>query len=300
MREKMTIWILSKGEGGTKRFHLPRSLVLAAPYVLGAFAMALSYGIYDYLHIQTEAEELARLRLKTQEQKAQMQALLAKVDHLSVKMEELAQFDKKIRIVANLQKGSEREQLLGVGGPVDRDRQFRERMLADDRSLLEHASEDVDRLAAEASVRHDSFRELLDYLKEQRSILASTPSLWPVKGWVTSEFGHRPSPFGGGREFHRGIDVATRHRARILAPADGMIAEVSYGADIGNSIRIDHGRGVVTQYGHLAQSAVKEGTMVRRGALIGYAGNTGRSTGTHLHYAVYHNGVAVNPRRFLP
>ena len=118
-------------------------------------------------------------------------------------------------------------------------------------------------------------------------------------GWVTSEFGWRTSPFGNEREFHKGIDIATGYGRAIQAPADGVVAEVSYQQDVGQMIRIDHGHGVSTFYGHLSKAIVRPGATVRRGDRIGYVGNSGRSTGSHLHYAVLLKGVPVNPRKYL-
>ncbi|MEK6655481.1 MAG: M23 family metallopeptidase, partial [Thermodesulfobacteriota bacterium] len=125
------------------------------------------------------------------------------------------------------------------------------------------------------------------------------PSLWPVKGWVTSEFGRRISPFGGERELHRGIDIATKFGQAIQAPAAGVVAEVTYQNDVGRTILIDHGHGLSTSYAHLSKAVVRPGAPVRKADRIGYVGNTGRSTGSHLHYSVMLNGVAVNPRKYL-
>lgn len=151
----------------------------------------------------------------------------------------------------------------------------------------------------DADYREQSFNELLSFLREQKSILAATPSLWPVRGWVTSEFGMRESPFSAGVEFHNGIDIATRYGKEIIAPADGLVVEASNRAADGNYIKIDHGHGYATLYCHLSKFAVKEGMRVKRGDVIAYVGDTGRSTGSHLHYTVLVNSVSVNPRRYL-
>ena len=143
------------------------------------------------------------------------------------------------------------------------------------------------------------FNELLKYLKEQRSIIAATPSIWPVQGWVTSEFGYRTSPLGSGKEFHRGIDIAASVGVQITATADGIVTEVFHDREMGHTIKIDHGHGMSTWYGHLLKNVLSQGKVIKKGQLIGYVGNTGRSTGSHLHYTVLLNGVPVNPRRYL-
>lgn len=115
----------------------------------------------------------------------------------------------------------------------------------------------------------------------------------------SSKFGRRISPFGGEREFHKGLDIATEYGRAVQAPADGVVAEVTYDNDVGRMILIDHGHGLSTSYAHLSQAAVRPGAPVRKGDRIGYVGNTGRSTGSHLHYSVMLNGVAINPRKYL-
>ncbi len=143
--------------------------------------------------------------------------------------------------------------------------------------------------------REKSFNELLIFLREQKSILAATPSIWPVKGWVTSEFGVRESPFRSGVEFHKGLDISTRFGKEVVAPADGLVIVSGYDQQEGNYIKIDHGRGLATGFAHLSRMAVRQGMRVKKGDIIGYVGDTGRSTGPHLHYAVFVNNVPVNP-----
>jgi murein DD-endopeptidase MepM/ murein hydrolase activator NlpD len=129
--------------------------------------------------------------------------------------------------------------------------------------------------------------------------LASTPSLWPVQGWVTSEFGPRKAPFSSGTEFHKGLDISTQYGKAIIAPADGMVAGTGYETQDGNYIKIAHGHGFESAFLHLSRIAVKQGMRVKRGEIIGYVGDTGRSTGAHLHYSILVNGIQVNPRRYL-
>jgi len=168
-----------------------------------------------------------------------------------------------------------------------------------ERVIIGRVQGSIDQLLMEADRQQQSFKELLEFLKRQKSMLATTPSIWPVRGWVTSEFGYRISPFTGRREFHRGIDIATRIRTEIVAPAAGIIVTAKKDAGMGNEIRIDHGNGIITVYGHLLKFTVKRKQRVKRGDLIGYVGNSGRSTGPHLHYGVMVKGIYVNPRRHL-
>ena len=152
------------------------------------------------------------------------------------------------------------------------------------------------------SVRLEEVRQqdLLRALRENRDALASMPSIWPVVGFVSSSFGGRSSPFGGGSgQFHKGLDISNRMGTPILAPAQGAVTMAARDGAYGNSVEINHGGGIVTKYGHMQRWVVQPGQWVKRGEIIGYIGMTGRTTGPHLHYEVRLNGVPVNPMRYI-
>ena len=141
--------------------------------------------------------------------------------------------------------------------------------------------------------------ELQAYFQDQKSLLVSTPSIWPARGWVTSDFGQRLDPYTADRVMHEGIDIAAPHGKEVMAPSDGTVVFAGLEGGYGNVVVIDHGYGIKTRYGHLAKILVKAGEVVKRGHVVGAVGNTGRSTGPHLHYEVRVNGVPQNPRKFI-
>jgi len=294
-----TLMIIPRRKSAVTKISVPYTLVRGL-FVGSLIAVLLAlYVVYDYASIKRDRAELTRLRKQTTEQAKQIDELAARVDEFSDRMEEFKQLDKKIRILAANQTGREKKIPLGIGGSNDDRIKLHELMDQDKEKLVSALRLNMSKLNKDAIETEQSFNELLKYLREQKSILAATPSIWPVKGWVTSEFGSRDNPFGSSFEFHKGIDIATRMGKEIMAPADGLVIEVAYQSDDGNIVRIDHGYGIVTSYSHMMKSVVKFGTRVKRGDLIGYVGDTGRSTGTHLHYAVYVNNVPVNPRKYL-
>jgi murein DD-endopeptidase MepM/ murein hydrolase activator NlpD len=164
---------------------------------------------------------------------------------------------------------------------------------------LQVLQRDLDRLSAESETERLLQQHLAKFLKDRRSILASTPALWPVRGWVTSGFGTRISPFGKGRKFHAGVDISTRRGTPIIAPAGGVITFAGWEGGYGRMLAINHGQGIVTRYGHLQKFKVKLGQKVERGQAIALVGNTGRSTGPHLHYEVLLSGVPTNPMYYI-
>ncbi len=131
-------------------------------------------------------------------------------------------------------------------------------------------------------------------------LLAETPNIWPLHGYVSSPFGWRPSPFGSGWEFHKGIDICAYYGAPIRATADGTVEYAGWNGGYGNFVKIYHRDGIETCYGHMEKVATKAGAHIKKGQVIGYEGSTGLATGPHLHYEIRVNGTAVNPIKYLP
>ncbi|HWQ02840.1 MAG TPA: M23 family metallopeptidase [Candidatus Nitrosotenuis sp.] len=129
--------------------------------------------------------------------------------------------------------------------------------------------------------------------------LTYTPSLWPVLGSVTGNFGDRLDPFSGEGAFHAGVDISAAYGTEVRAAADGIVVTVEMRAGYGRVVIIDHGFGTTTWYGHLSGFRAREGATVKRGEVIGYVGTSGRASGPHVHYEVRFYGAPVNPWRFL-
>jgi murein DD-endopeptidase MepM/ murein hydrolase activator NlpD len=127
----------------------------------------------------------------------------------------------------------------------------------------------------------------------------SSPDIWPVEGPVTGSFGERIDPFNGEGAFHSGVDIASTYGQAVMAPANGVVVFTDQMGGYGRAIIVDHGHGVTTLYGHLANFAVVPGQRIGRGDILGYVGLSGRSTGPHLHYEVRLNDTPVNPHKYL-
>jgi murein DD-endopeptidase MepM/ murein hydrolase activator NlpD len=136
-------------------------------------------------------------------------------------------------------------------------------------------------------------------VERRQTLAAATPSIWPVTGWLTSDYGNRRDPFTGGRNFHPGLDISTNHGQPVLATANGRVVTSSHNGNYGNLVVIEHGFDLVTKYGHLSRFSVTVGQQVSRGDVIGYVGSTGRSTSPHLHYEIWMNDQLMNPMRLL-
>jgi murein DD-endopeptidase MepM/ murein hydrolase activator NlpD len=292
-----TLMIIPNRKSGVKKISVPKVVVRNVLIACVVIILVTLFVVYDYASIKRDRAELSRLRSQNQEQARQFRELAMQIDTFAERMEELRQADKKIRTLAH-ETNRDKKVTLGIGGS-DNESRIKDLLDQDHDKLITGMRKGIDRLNEEADDRAKSFNELIAFLNEKKSVLASTPSLWPVQGWVTSEFGLRQSPFRSGTEFHKGLDIATRFGKAIVVPADGLVVENAYNPYDGNTIKINHGHGFATAYSHLSKMTVKKGMRVKRGDIIGYVGDTGRSTGPHLHYAVFVNDVAVNPRRYI-
>lgn len=159
--------------------------------------------------------------------------------------------------------------------------------------------ESIDALVREATQQEETLHSLTQIAEQRSTQWASTPSIWPVRGWVTSAFGPRVSPFTEKPAWHDGLDIGASPNAPVQAPALGRVVTVAFDSKMGNMVKLDHGYGIETVYGHLAKSLVKEGQRVKRGDVVALVGSTGLSTGPHLHYMVKKNGQSLDPTKFI-
>lgn len=191
--------------------------------------------------------------------------------------------------------GTERPELRkGVGAVKGIDRTAgRERLTWDD------ISRKMDTLHERARSVDLRIQDLVQVQKNKLLYLASTPSIWPVKGWVTSEFGYRRSPITNERDFHEGIDIASHWGTSVIAPAAGIVAFAGYRGGLGRSVVIDHGFGIRSYFGHASAVLVREGEVITRGTQVARVGNSGHSTGPHLHYEIHVDGVPIDPMKYI-
>ncbi len=161
----------------------------------------------------------------------------------------------------------------------------------------------LDNLAELASGAESRLNNVFVMQQDRLFFWASLPSIWPTRGWVTSTFGDwrsfRLRAGGHSGRWHEGIDIAAPHGTPIMASGDGLVTFVGYRSGYGNMVVVDHGNGISTVYAHCSTVFVDEGKRVGRGMVIAGVGNTGRSTGPHLHYEVHVDGVPVNPMNYI-
>lgn len=211
----------------------------------------------------------------------------------------VTKIEDELRAMLKMKNKNDLLKYTGEGGPSLADQNFMSSL--NNRSTLttKEFAKSLNYLKSDARDTMDSYRELKKYIITQRSLAAAKPTDWPVRGWITSRFGPRKSPFFEKMTNHQGIDVANEKGTSIKAPADGVITFAGWQGGYGKLIVCDHGYGFSTRYGHLDRLLVNVGQRVRRGQVIGFMGNTGRSTASHLHYEIRVNGVPADPFKYL-
>ena len=236
---------------------------------------------------QAREAEFARVRSGAQRE---VNALAARLGELQAETNRLNALGDRLTRMAQLQDGEfDFDHPVGVGGAGSAS----DMPATELRRGMQVLGGQLDHTGAQLSV--------LDSLLFQRQLdLQSVPSRAPVAdSYITSGYGVRADPFGGGREFHKGVDFEARTGDPVLAAANGVVTFAGVRSGYGNVVEIDHGNGLVTRYAHNSRLVVQVGDLVRRGEVVARAGSTGRSTGAHVHFEVWKNGRVVNPRPYL-
>jgi murein DD-endopeptidase MepM/ murein hydrolase activator NlpD len=304
-KEVYTIVLFPGSTGAPKKFRITKMWAKIAI----VFAIVLGLGITgsSYHFSQQVAKwgnkdiELADLRRETRLQKVQIEKFSHQVRTIENEMARLERFEKKLKLITAYEGAAgNTKKKWGVGGPYGlNSASFITSLQEQSRSMTDRLSGDLGSLTNQAKMKQVSFQEMDEYFKSQKSLLSATPSIWPTRGWLTSGFGYRKSPFTGLSEKHDGWDIAARSGANIRAPGDGTVVLIGRQNGYGNLLEIDHGYGLITRFAHTSKTLVKVGDKIKRGQVVALVGSTGRSTGPHLHYEVHLNGVPVNPRNYI-
>lgn len=306
MRNKISFLILNSTGSPVRHLTVSKPHLRIFGVGLAVCLLLLTFGIYDYFGLkkalvskQQLEEHVVIQKNEITSQRKQIQKFADEITTLKSKLVELHDFEKKIRIIANIEKPEDQDNLFGVGGSIPEDIDSKIPLTKKHNSLMREMHEQAQQLELASINQQEGFESLYNYLEGQRNLLSSTPAIRPTKGWAASGFGYRRSPFTGLREFHKGLDIANRTGTPIISTADGIVSFVGTKGNFGKTIKINHGHGMVTLYGHTSKILKKQGDAVKRGDTIALMGNSGRSTGPHLHYEVFLNGIPVNPAKYI-
>ena len=306
-----TVLIVPERSDKVRRLKIPqRWLVQAAlaAIVLVGFA---GFMLVHYVYTVDQASENGALKEENTALKTKLRVVQDEIARIDGTLQRIDQFSTRIRTITQL---NDPDRNLNIG-PLSNDPNSKtpevmyatgerieyEDEVLDSKLAMRLIDSNLDKLEGESLRQQDNASQLHDFFANQDGLLASTPSLRPTRSkLVTSEFGLRTDPYTDHRVMHKGIDFAADHGADVIAPAEGRVVFVgNRGNGYGQTVVIDHGYAIQTHYAHLSDYKVKVGDYVRRGQVIGQVGNTGRSTGAHLHYEVRFNGIPQDPEKFI-
>lgn len=278
----------------TLRDKIVRSFMfLGAGLVIGVVIYGLAYSFID-------SPKEKQLKVDNAQLLSQYVILNKKLEQLAIVMEDVQHRDDNIyRVIFEAEPIAEEIRKAGFGG-VNR---YKELEGYNDSELIIKTAEKLDKLSKQLYIQSKSFDEVFEMAKKKEEMLASLPAIQPVSNIdltrMASGFGNRTDPVYKTPKFHAGMDFTAPTGTPIYATGDGKIIRADRKSrGYGNHVRIEHGYGYVTLYAHMSKIAVKVGQKVKRGDVIGYVGNTGKSVGPHCHYEVRKNGTPINPVNF--
>jgi len=292
-KKYVSIIIVPHNKAKTKNVSLSEKAVKMAAGI-GIFVfLTLTVFLIDYFTMNVTRQKYKSLWDENNQQKTAIAQYQQTVSKLQTTIDNYENYAKKLNIMAGLKSEEVLEGQPGIGGPGDNQEL---------RDTGPHQTLDIVNLN-DISQKADRIAKNLDTLttifENQTLQLASTPTIWPTKGYMSSAYGWRDDPFTGKRTFHHGIDIATSHGNPIYATADGTVIQARTDKIGGKTIKIKHMFGHVTIYCHLSKFLVKVGQKVKRGETIGLVGSTGKARGPHVHYEVQLNGKEKNPYFYI-
>jgi murein DD-endopeptidase MepM/ murein hydrolase activator NlpD len=268
-----------------------------------AVGLVLAAVLVDYVRMNVIRGRYKALKAETAEQRTVIAGYEKSISELQATISHFESYTKKLNVMAGMKSPDVLTAPAGVGGG------------APDNEVPEPEIEPVQAPAASGphvispgAIRNlnqkalsieSNLNSLLSYFESDSLRLATTPSIMPTAGWISSVFGHRNDPFTGAWTMHWGLDVSTNVGNPIVATADGIVIKVESDKYLGKNVTISHGNGFTTVYGHMSNFNVKAGQRVKRRDIIGYIGQTGKAAGPHVHYEVFRDGKRVDPRNFL-
>ena len=276
-----TIIVVPRTRATLRKFHFSSKFFSCA---FLAVAVLLLCAVGTIVHLYHQASNARRFEAENAQLKADLEQSQIFADKLNRKLSTLTNLSNRLKAIAGLpQPGTRRRSPNpGLGGV----------------SIDNPKGDDPERLL-ELQTRAETLEKNLTWLHSYFSDRNLTPSMMPTDGYVSSRFGMRRNPFTNQPDFHQGIDITNNVGTRVIAPANGVVAFAGPRGTFGQVIELEHEGKVTTIYGHLARILVKPGQRIRRGQMIGLMGNTGMSSGPHLHYEVRVDNQPVNPKTYL-
>ena len=336
MDKYITLMIIPQRQKGVRTFKIPIIAYRTGAIIAMLLLVILMIFGFDYWKVLQQVHENHHLSLENRQLKEQIQLFQMKINTISEDLKRIEFFEKKLRTITGLDatddstRANHREVLEKINNPeflqnnqtyIELKNLYEKKIATQlgmqsgyhytkEFSLLaksslalagQYAQFDfqVGELKTIVHALEISINSLDQNLLDKEAFLRSTPTLMPARGWITSYYGPRLSPYSGRVKMHEGLDIGANIGTPVLSPADGIVTFSGSKPGFGNFIQIDHGYGMETIYAHAQSLNVSKGQIIKRGYLIAKVGNTGYSTGPHLHYEIRANGIPVDPLYYI-
>jgi hypothetical protein len=299
-RKHVTVLVVPEGNSKVLRFRIP---IKTAKVVAAVVPLVLFLGFFllgDSLDPVFHKNSFPALKAENLALRKRLESITTGVEDLRHIVMRTFDFERKARLLADLEPIGEDVRLMGVGGPESVAAHPLVRFDASLARTVSETEQELDQLIRQAQLQRESLSEVVTKLEDRRELWKRTPSVTPVPGgFKSSGFGPRIDPFTGANSFHEGIDLCAPRGTPIVAPADGFVRFAGSRAGYGLTIAIDHGTGMITWFAHVGTLKASRGQSVKRGQIIGTVGTSGRSTAPHVHYEVRKAGSAVDPVQYM-
>ena len=319
-----TILIVPEKTAQVRRLLVPGWLLRGAAVMIALLVLVAAMMIFDYGYVMNQIGENKQLRVENRKLRQQVQVFQNKMSTVESTMERIKTFATRLKIIMHMEENGpslEGKTLPEANTNINKSispnktetasSQFLPSTLTSDEiSSLDpekielqkeyHFLENrISQVTQDAFQTEETLQDEYEILYDKKAFLAALPTRQPASGYFTSGFGVRQSPFGDRVKMHEGLDIANRPGTVVRAPADGQVQYADSKAGYGLTLILNHGYGIETWYGHLKKFIVSKGDKVRRGTKIALLGNSGRSTGPHVHYEVRVHGYPVDPLSYI-
>ncbi|HPW17716.1 MAG TPA: M23 family metallopeptidase [Candidatus Aminicenantes bacterium] len=303
-KKHLSVIIVPHTKTNTRTLCFSRRALRALAVGGAVLGLALAAVLADYVRMSVIRGRYRALKAEAAQQRTTIATYEQSISALRSTISHFEAYTKKLNVMAGLKSPEVLTAPAGVGGG-EPDREEEPVPEADPGQgavaggPLVLSPGTVQNLNQKALSIESNLNSLLSFFESDSLRLATTPSIMPTAGWMSSVFGHRTDPFTGAWTMHYGIDISTNPGNPIMATADGIVIKVQTDKYLGKNVTISHGNGFTTIYGHMSKFAVKAGQKVKRRDVIGYIGQTGKAAGPHVHYEVWRDGRRVDPRSYL-
>lgn len=272
-----------------------------AIFALGIFifsSMAIFTGKAAFNSVFGSPKDISELRNENSFLNNKIKEITTQYDKLNSQLESLIKVNSELRLASNLPPLTDEERLAGTGGgSFDNTLDF---LKSDNKEELRTAFEKIDEVSKKFAFEKENFNKITKAIEHNKKLFGALPAIKPSRGVLAlNGFGIRYHPILRVNKMHEGIDIITDVGTDVFATGDGVVDFVGSKGGFGLAVEINHGFGYRTIYAHLSKSLVKEGMKITRGTIIAKTGNSGLSSGPHLHYEVIHNGMNKNPMEFF-